>query len=157
MAVSYGVKTKILLDKLLIYRKKAVRLLSFAHYQEHSSPLFKELNLLKLTDMIKLNNILFVHDTINKNTPVIFKDYFIFNEVSHQHDTINNLASTYSIPNGSLQIQDYRTNSGKSSIKYICSSIWNTFLKDLSMKTLKSIIRILSGSARLMSKLLKAY
>ena len=110
------------IEQTINLQKKAVRLLSFAHYQEHSSPLFKELNLLKLTDMIKLNNILFAHDTINNNTPAIFKDYFIFNEVSHQHDTINNLASTYSIPNGSLQIPDYRTNSGKSSIKYICSS-----------------------------------
>ena len=63
--------------------------------------------------MIKLNNILFVHDTINENTPVIFKDYFIFNEVSHQHDTINNLSSTYSILNGSLQVPDDRTNSAK--------------------------------------------
>ena len=87
--------------------------------------------------MIKLNNILFAHDTINNNTPAIFKDYFTFNEVSHQHDTINRLNSTYSIPNGSLQVPDYRTNSGKSSIKYICSSIWNTFLKDLSMKNIE--------------------
>ena len=30
-------------------QKEAVRLLSSAHYQEHSSPIFKELNLLKLT------------------------------------------------------------------------------------------------------------
>ena len=50
---------------------------------------------------------------------------------------LNNLASTYSIPNGFLQIPDYRTNSGKSSIKYICSSTWNKFLKDLSMKNIE--------------------
>ena len=88
--------------------------------------------------MIKLHNILFAHDTINNNTPpVIFKDYFIFNEVSHQHDTINDLASTYSVPNDLLQVHDYRTNLGKSLIKYICSSIGNKFLKDLSMKNIE--------------------
>ena len=125
------------IEQTINLQKKAIRLISFAKHQEHSSPLFKELNLLKLTDMIKLNNILFAHDTINNNTPAIFKDYFTFNEVSHQHDTINRLNSTYSIPNGSLQVPDYRTNSGKSSIKYICSSIWNTFLKDLSMKNIE--------------------
>ena len=115
------------IEQTINLQKKAIRLISFAKHQEHSSPLFKELNLLKLTDMIKLNNILFAHDTINNNTPAIFKDYFTFNEVSHQHDTINRLNSNYSIPNGSLQVPDYRTKSGKSSIKYICSSIWNTY------------------------------
>ena len=47
--------------------------------------------------MIKLSNILFAHDTINNNTPAIFKDYFTFNGVSHQHDTINRLNSTFTV------------------------------------------------------------
>ena len=49
--------------------------MSFAHFKEHSSPLFKDLNVLKLEDAIKMNNILFTHGTVNKYTPVIFRKY----------------------------------------------------------------------------------
>ena len=50
-------------------QKKAVRLISFAQSHDHSSPLFKELNLLKLTDIVKQSNLLFTHNAINNNTP----------------------------------------------------------------------------------------
>ena len=62
MAINYGVKTNILLNKQLIFRQKAIRLILFANYQEHSSALFKKRNLLKLTDMIKLYKI-YLHMT----------------------------------------------------------------------------------------------
>ena len=42
------------------------------------------------------------------------------------------LTSIYSIPPGSLLLPIYRTNSGKSAMKYIYSNIWNSTLKDLS-------------------------
>ena len=76
----------------------------FAHFQEHCSPLFKELKLLKFNDIIKQTNILFTHIAINGNTPDIFKDYFTFNEVDHLQNTVNNLNSVYSIPKGSLKL-----------------------------------------------------
>ena len=120
------------LEQTISLQNKAIRLISFAHYQAYCSPLFKNLNLLKLTDIIKCSNILFTHNTINNKSPTTFGDYFVFNETSHQHQTVNSLTSIYSIPPGSLILPNYRTNSGKSSIKYICSNIWNSTLKDLS-------------------------
>ena len=41
------------IDQTITLQKKAIRLITFSHYQAHSSPLFKELGLLKLTDIIK--------------------------------------------------------------------------------------------------------
>ena len=61
------------IKQTITIQKKAIRLMSFAHFQEHSSPLFKDLNILKLEDVIKMNNILFTHNTVNKNTPVIYR------------------------------------------------------------------------------------
>ena len=87
-----------------------------------------------LTDIVRQNNIIFTHNSINNNTPRIFNDYFNFEESNHQYQTVNSLNSTYSIPAGSLELPTYRTNSGKSSIKYICASTWNSTLKDLSIK-----------------------
>ena len=120
------------LEQTISLQKKAIRLISFAHYQAYCSPLFKNLKLLKLTDIVKCSNILFTHNTINNKSPAIFRDYFIFNETSHQHQTVKSLTSIYSIPPGSLILPIYKTNSGRSSIKYICSNIWNFTLKELS-------------------------
>ena len=48
--------------------------------------------------------------------------------------TTNNPNSAYSTPKGSLEIPDYKTKSGKGSIRYICSKDWNMALKKLSVK-----------------------
>ena len=127
------------LEQTISQQNKAVRLISFAHYQADSNPLFKNLKLLKLTDIVKYSNILFTHNTINNNSPRTFQDYFIFNEINHQHQTVNSLSSIYSIPAGSLKLPIYRSNSGLTSIKYICSSTWNSTLKNLSLENLEEI------------------
>ena len=91
---------------------------------------------MKLTDIVRQNNIVFTHDTINAKTLPIFESYFIFNKICHQHETVNSLNSIYSLPTGSLKLPAYRTESGKSSIRFICSSTWNTILKDISIKNI---------------------
>ena len=57
--------------------------------------------------------------------------------VIRNYQTINSLTSTYSIPTGSLKLPIYRTEAGKSSIKYICSNTWNLILKVLSTANIK--------------------
>ena len=115
-------------------QKKAIRLLNFSHFQAHADPIFKKLNLLKLEDIIKINNIIFTQNTINKKSPTAFSNYFKIKQTNHQHMTTNNPNSEYSIPKGSLEIPDYKTKSGKSSIRYVCSNDWNFVLKRLSIK-----------------------
>ena len=80
--------------------------------------MFKDIKLLRSNDIIKQSNIRFIHNSINGNTTNIFKDDFNFNEVDHLHNT-NNLNSVYNIPKGSLQLPNFKTNAGRSSIKYI--------------------------------------
>ena len=89
---------------------------------------------LKLTDIVKLNNILFTHNTINNKSPKIFNNFFTLKQSTHQHLTTNNINSAHSIPKGSLDIPTYNTTSGKTSIKYICTIAWNNVLKELSIK-----------------------
>ena len=80
------------------------------------------------------NNIISTHDTINAKTPPIFESHFNFDKTSHQNETVNSLNSTYSLPTGSLKLPAYITESGKSSIRFICSSAWNSMLKDFFIK-----------------------
>ena len=142
-------------------QKKAIRLMSFAHYQDHSSPLFKSSGLLKLVDVVQQNNMIFTHNVINGKTPSVFSNYFSFAETNHEHQTVNNLSSTYSLPTGSLELPDYRTEFGKSSIKCICSTTWNSLLKDLSLnnteKYNKDPFWINNTSVKLLKNMLKEH
>ena len=115
-------------------QKKCIRLMTFSHYLAHTDPLFKELNILKLYDMIRFHNIIFTHNTLNKKSPNIFNSYFKNKLTLHHHYTINNLNTQYCIPKGSLDIPNVNTTSGEKSIKYICSKEWNLILRELSIK-----------------------
>ena len=115
-------------------QNKAVRLMSFSHFQAHANTIFKNLKLLKLPDIIKLSNIVFTHNTINKKSPTTFSNYFKIKQTKHQHNTTNNPNSEYSIPKGSLELPNYISKTGQSSIRYTCSRDWNIALKKLSIK-----------------------
>ena len=115
-------------------QNKAVRLMSFSHFQAHANTIFKNLKLLKLSDIIKLSNIVFTHNTINKKSPTTFNNYFKIKQTKHQHNTTNNPNSEYSIPKGSLELPNYISKTGQSSIRYTCARDWNIALKKLSIK-----------------------
>ena len=112
-------------------KKKAIRLITFSHYLEHSSPIFKQLNFLKLKDTIIMNNVIFTHNTLNNKSPLIFDNYFKTKIINHQPMTLNKI---YSIPKGSLEVPMTNTNFGAKSIRNICSTQWNDILRRLSIE-----------------------
>ena len=69
------------IDQTITLQKKAIRLITFSHYLAHTSTLFKELKLLKLPDIISMNNILFTHCTLNNRSPAIFNNFFKFKDI----------------------------------------------------------------------------
>ena len=111
-----------------ILQKKAVRLMSFSPIHAPSSPLFKDFNILKLEDLITTNNIIFVHKTLNKMSPSHFNNFFEPHIPSHDHDTRNDPSSGYSIPPGSVSLENIQTDS----LKYKRAQDWNEMLKILS-------------------------
>ena len=62
-------------------------ILNFKGPLEHSRLLYKSSKMLKLIDLIKLNNILFVYDQINNNLPNTFENYFQLKRQQHNHFT----------------------------------------------------------------------
>ena len=117
--------------KILTQQKKSIRKISFSHFEAHSDPLFKNLGLLKLPDIMKINNIIFVHNVLNNKAPTVFNNYFKFKPL-HEHNTIRNPNSLYSVPRGSLELPKTNLLVGKKSVKYICANTWNITLKELS-------------------------
>ena len=113
------------ISQTTILQKKAVRLMSFSQRDAPSSPIFKDLQILQLNDLITTNNIIFVHKTLNKMSPSHFDHFFDPHIPDHDHDTRNNPASEYSIPSGSVSLVNIRIDS----LKYKCAQDWNEMLK----------------------------
>ena len=149
------------IKKTIVLQNKAVRLITFSDHLAHTNPLFRELNILKLSDIVTMHNIIFTHNTLNNKSPALFNKYFIVKSTNHRHPTTNNPDSTYSNLKGSLEMPKYSSKSGELSIRYICSSSWNLLLRDLSIKYPNKYISndnwLKSTSSNVLKKLLKEY
>jgi hypothetical protein len=109
-------------------QKKAIRLISFANKDAHSDPIFKELEIMKIKDIISFNNIIFVHKTLNGKSPSHFNNYFEKVKRTHDHNTTRNPNSLFSIPPGSVTL----SNNTKNTLQYNCAQDWNKILKILT-------------------------
>ena len=119
------------INQTITLQKKAVRLMTFSNNDSPSDPIFKELRILKLEDVITTNNVIFAHKTLNNTSPSHFKNYYQLHVPNHDYDTVNNPNSTYSIPAGSIELME--NDSG--TFKYKCAQDWNDMLKTLSTPT----------------------
>ena len=111
----------------MVLQKKAIRIMTFSDYQAHTSPLFKELNLLKFVDIINLYTAMFTLQYGKGSLPPDFDGFFNLINSEHLHETL--LASTF---NYSLLL--VRTNYGMFNIKFSGPRIWNSL--DESFKVL---------------------
>jgi hypothetical protein len=59
-----------------VLQKKAIRIITFSLFDEHSSPIFKRLRLIKLSDLITLLMTMFMYKFHNCLLPLNFNDYF---------------------------------------------------------------------------------
>ena len=105
-----------------------MRLITFSNKQANSDPIFKQLKINKLKDIITSNDILFVHNTLNGKSPIYFKNYFEKVENTHNFNTRRNPSSTHSIPPGSVSINANASNT----LQKKCAEEWNKILKILT-------------------------
>ena len=68
-AVIWGSNYETTLNPLVIMQKRAIRLISGAPPFSHTSPLYRELKLLKLTDLVKYHILLIMHDYLFARLP----------------------------------------------------------------------------------------
>ena len=80
------------LNPIITLQKRVVRIITFSKFDDHSSPLFKNLNILKLVDLVFLNSALFMYDYHNGNLPATFSNN-IFKQVTSVHNYNTRLAS----------------------------------------------------------------
>ena len=114
-------------------QNKAVRLITFSDYRAHADPIFKQLNILKLSDSVNLQNILFVYDSLNSRLPSSLNCIYNFVQNVHSIRTRNSLKLKLAIPTVNTTVH------GLNSIEYKSIEIWNKFIdefQNLSFHTL---------------------
>ena len=119
------------INQIFTLQKKALRIMEFAGYSAPSSTLFQDLKVLKFPDIIKLNNILFVHSVLNDKSPEYFRNYFEQIKANKRYEITRNPKSLCSIPSGSIDLSFCDTGS----FKYQCALDWNEITKKLSDKS----------------------
>ena len=74
-------------NRLATLQKKAIRIISNSHYLSHTEKLFKELNILKLSDMYVYQGIKLFYNSINGNAPVYISECVKSNTSVHRYNT----------------------------------------------------------------------
>ena len=113
--------------------------MTFSDFRAHSSPLFKKLELLKLNDLIYMQNILFMYDYHTNHLPSVFDDFFDSIKTVHQYNTRLASKKSYYLPK-------VRTNYGKFSIRFIGVKLWNLIQDDNKLKSRNCFKRLISNS-----------
>ena len=69
-----------------ILQKKFLRLMYFLNCNAHTTPLFKDSNILKFPDKIALENCIFIKNYFNQTLPTPFKNWFTLSTNSDTHN-----------------------------------------------------------------------
>ena len=127
-------------NPILRLQKKAVRIIANKNRyidddsfeKTHSPPIFKNLNILTVHDVFKIETLKFVHDSLNMINPDQFHKYFQYSVSPH---------NTTAVRNNDLNIPSVRTTTyGLKSLKYCGVQIWNNLPKKLRTKSEKCLI-----------------
>ena len=98
--------------------------MTFADFNCHTSPLFINLKLLKIHDIIKIQQLKLVYSFYTNLLPSELKNLFVLSNDIHNH-------ATKSISQNLLHIPRINTSTyGNKSIKYTGSIVWNFVAKN---------------------------
>ena len=73
-------------------------MITFFKYHEHSSPIFKHLNIVKLPDLVILNIAVFMHKFHSRRLPSVFDTFFIQVNRKQSYNTRSASSLSYTLP-----------------------------------------------------------
>src|SRR5271165_6239916 len=116
--IVWGFASKTLLNRLRLLQKRALRLLTLSHYLTPTSPLFRNLNLLKLDDMHCLEVAKFMFNVKMRLSPqIVLLNFTVIDLTLQKYNTRSN--NYFLVPH-------YRTNLRLSSINISGPILWNS-------------------------------
>ena len=122
----WGQNNNELLNSIQRAQNKAMRIINFKSFKDHSEPLYKQMKILKLKDLVTFNNCIFAYDQLSKNLPNVFTEYFKPTGRQHEHNTRGAKNLLLDIPN--VKTAKY----GSNSIKVKSVTDWNNIINKLN-------------------------
>ena len=107
--------------RVIKVQDKSIRIINFANYQEPVSKLYQKSQILKFADSIKLNNYLYVHNSLNRKLPPCLQDNFQYLHDLHNHTTRNSEQHCVKLP------KSYTLSYGIHSVNGQAARAWNYF------------------------------
>ena len=92
-------------NRLVTLQKKAIRIISNSNYIAHTEPIFKKLQILKLCDMYRLQNIRLYYNAINLNCPFYINSLISKMQITHHYNTRQKLNTFKSLRINKIQDQ----------------------------------------------------
>ena len=114
-----------------------MQIVTFPQYDDHSTPLFKKPEIIKLYDLITLHVACFMYKYYNKLLLPVFKDFFIEVNAVHNYNTRLSSKESYYLPKE-------RTNYGLFNIRFLGTKTWNSIeetVKSFSFQKFKKRLR----------------
>jgi len=127
-------------EKINVIQKKCLRLINFAQFNSHTASLFRECNILKLEDIIKMEKIKFAYQFQNNSLPIDL------NRILNRN--INNYNTRNMSKQGLVVPKIYTVMYGEKSLRFSIPKEWNKFIKvhDVSLiSSVSSLKRILKN------------
>ena len=109
--IIWGNTYKTTLQPIFILQKRAMRLIAFSRFDEHSSPLFKSLEIIKFLDLATFHLAIFMYKYHNQLLSSAFKSFFTKISQIHTYNTRLGAKQSYYLPKA-------RTNYGIFNIRF---------------------------------------
>ena len=116
----WGLTSEENLKKIETLQNKCLRILTFSDFRCHANPLYVNLNVLKVREIIKLQQLQLLYEFLQNSLPNDLKKLFKLKEDVHTHKT----RQTFYVP--SINTSSF----GKNSIKFQCPEFWNTMFNN---------------------------
>ena len=106
--------------RIVKLQNKALRIINFAKPTEPCSVLYQKSKIIKFQDNVKINNYLYVHNSINRNLPLAPTQKFHYLHENHSQHTRQSVKQCIKLPIA-------RTSYGLYSIDSSSARIWNYY------------------------------
>ena len=127
MAQVWGQGRNNVVDMVKRTQNKALQIISFKDRTEHSDLLYANHSILKLQNIITLNNCLFIYDQLCDNLPNVFSNYFKLLKNQHRHNARGSNRFTSNLPR--VNTETY----GSNSVKIKAIKDWNKTTKKIQL------------------------
>ena len=129
----WGQNQSTITRRILLLQKSAIRIMTYAPFRSPSKTLFYQLRILNIFDLVKLLNMLFVHQAFNFEVPPHILIAFKFTKLPHSVNTRGKAIGLLS------QCKVNTSNYGIFSVSFQAISCWNFFQCHFSNLDLASI------------------